>query len=159
MANAIEDTNSSMSITVTRSAGSTTALYSFAAGSIVNADVSATAGIVQSKLNMNAASTRNDATGISQSDLGLASFDSGDFTVTNGWVTLKAGGVDYYKLDKKMQVVVLDIAYNYGGEHKLLYNQNLVCSRIVPKPELEKLYKLLVIYFSYTHSNQNICGR
>jgi hypothetical protein len=36
---------------------------------------------------------------------------------------LKAGGVDYYKLDIKMQVVILDIAYNYGGNHKTLYNQ------------------------------------
>jgi len=46
-------------------------------------------------------------------------------TVTKPYVVdkLKAGGVDYYKLDKKMQVAVLDIAYNYGGEHKLLYNQ------------------------------------
>ena len=46
-------------------------------------------------------------------------------TVTKPYVVdkLKAGGVDYYKLDKKMQVVVLDIAYNYGGDHKTLYNQ------------------------------------
>ena len=36
---------------------------------------------------------------------------------------LKSGGVDYDKLDIKMQVVTLDIAYNYGGDHKTLYNQ------------------------------------
>ena len=95
IANAIADGASAMAVTVTRAAGSTTALYSFAAGSIDNAAVSSTAAIVQSKLNMNAASTRANATGIAQSDLGLASFDSGDFTITNGWVTLKAGGVDF----------------------------------------------------------------
>jgi len=98
IANAVADGNSSMAVTVTRTAGSTSALYSFAAGSIDNAAVSATAAIVQSKLNMNAASTRADATGIAQSDLGLASFDAGDFTVTDGWVTLKGGGVDFADL-------------------------------------------------------------
>ena len=36
---------------------------------------------------MNAATTRANATGIAQSDLGLASFDADDFTVTDGWVT------------------------------------------------------------------------
>ena len=43
---------------------------------------------------MNAATTRVNATGISQADLGLAAFDVGDFTVTNGWVTLASGAVD-----------------------------------------------------------------
>lgn len=107
IANAIADGASAMSVTVTRAAGSTTALYSFAAGSIDNAAVSATAAIVQSKLNMNAASTRVNATGIAQSDLGLASFDSGDFTITNGWVTLKAGGVDLADLPSMADLRVL----------------------------------------------------
>ena len=45
-------------------------------------------------------------------------------TVTKPFVVdkLSRAGVDYYKLDKKMQVVILDIAYNYGGDHKTLYN-------------------------------------
>ena len=68
--------------------------YDIKDGSIVNADVSATAAIAQSKLNMNAASTRANATGIAQTDLGLASFDDGDFSITNGWVTLKTGNID-----------------------------------------------------------------
>jgi hypothetical protein len=38
---------------------------------------------------MNAATTRADAVAISQSDLGLASFDSTEFSATNGFITLK----------------------------------------------------------------------
>jgi hypothetical protein len=58
-------------------------------GGITNAKVGASAAIAQSKLNMNSASTRANATGIAQADLGLASFDSAQFTVTNGFATVK----------------------------------------------------------------------
>jgi len=68
-------------------------------GSIVNSDVSGTANILQSKLNLNAATTRVNATGISQSDLGSASFDDAKFTVTNGWVTVKSGSVPVADLE------------------------------------------------------------
>jgi hypothetical protein len=60
---------------------------------IINADVKSDAAIAQSKLAMNAATTRANATGISQADRGLASFDSANFEITNGWVTLKDNGV------------------------------------------------------------------
>jgi hypothetical protein len=63
------------------------------AGTVVNADINAAAAIEQSKLAMTAASTRANATGIAQADRGLASFDSANFDVTNGWVTLKSNGV------------------------------------------------------------------
>lgn len=63
-------------------------------GIIVNADVNASAAIAQSKLAMTAASTRANATGITQADRGLSSFDSAHFDVTNGWVTVKSNSVE-----------------------------------------------------------------
>jgi len=61
---------------------------------ITNAKINASAAIAQSKLNMNAATTRGNAVGIGQADLGLVSFDSAQFTLTNGWasVTTLDGG-------------------------------------------------------------------
>jgi len=58
-------------------------------GAVKNADVSAAAAIAQSKLDMEAASTRANATGITQADLGLASFHNTEFTATNGFIELK----------------------------------------------------------------------
>ena len=75
--------------------GSNVATAAISSEVIVNGDVSPTAGILQSKLAMNAASTRANASGITQADLGVAAFDDGDFTVTDGWVTLKASSVDF----------------------------------------------------------------
>jgi hypothetical protein len=57
---------------------------SLAAGSIVNADISATAAIVQSKLALDNATTTTK---------GIASFSSTNFDVTSGAVSVKAGGV------------------------------------------------------------------
>lgn len=56
---------------------------------IVNSDVNANAGIVQSKLLMNSAGTRGDALGITQNDLGLVSFNNNQFETTNGWAEIK----------------------------------------------------------------------
>jgi hypothetical protein len=62
-------------------------------GIIVNADINASAAIAQSKLSMNAATTRANATGITQADRGLASFNSADFDVTDGWVSVKGNSI------------------------------------------------------------------
>ena len=65
--------------------------------SIVNADVSTTADIAQSKLLMTLATTSASApTGtaaVKQAASGVASFDSANFEITDGWVGIKAGGV------------------------------------------------------------------
>ena len=62
-------------------------------GIIVNADVNASAAIVQSKLSMVTATTRASAAGITQADRGLASFNSADFDITDGWVSVKGNSV------------------------------------------------------------------
>ena len=58
------------------------------AGTIVNADVSGSAAIAQSKLSLNAATTRANATGITQNDLGSAAFSSTNFETTNGFAAV-----------------------------------------------------------------------
>ena len=80
-------------ITVTYDETTNTLRGAISAGAIVNADIRSNAAISQSKLAMTAATTRANATGITQADLGLASFDNADFTITNGWVEIATGGV------------------------------------------------------------------
>jgi len=71
----------------------------FTAGSITNDDVAADAAIEQSKLDLQAAVTAASAPGsFDQSLLGLARFDSGSFTATNGWIEITAGGIANAKL-------------------------------------------------------------
>jgi hypothetical protein len=65
---------------------------------ILDADINPAAGIQQSKLLMNAATTRADATGITQADKGVASFDSAQFTATDGWITVKNNGLAVTKI-------------------------------------------------------------
>ena len=98
IANGIIDTDTDIDITVTRSETDAELSLNYKLGSIVNDDINAGAAISQNKLAMNAATTRANATGISQAELGLASFDEDDFTVDNGWVTLKQNDVDFADL-------------------------------------------------------------
>jgi hypothetical protein len=89
------------------------------AGKIVNSMVSATAAIAQSKLAMNAATTRANASGISQAELGLANFKNTEFQSTNGWIELKdatssSTGVVYAKFQHASQSTVLGRAKSAG---------------------------------------------
>lgn len=83
-------------VSITFSGGTVNAQIN--AGVILNADVNANAAIAQSKLNMNAATTRANATGITQADRGLASFNSAEFTATNGWISIANNGIANSKL-------------------------------------------------------------
>ena len=64
---------------------------------IDNANINSAAGIVQSKLSMVTATTRAAAAGITQADRGLASFNSAEFTLTDGWAALKTNGIELGK--------------------------------------------------------------
>ena len=90
-------------VNITFNAGAGTLTTTIQSSVVVNAMVSASAGIVQSKLTMTAASTRANATGIAQSDLGLASFSNTQFTASSGWITLQTAsstttGVTYDRI-------------------------------------------------------------
>jgi hypothetical protein len=69
-------------------------------GSIINVDINSAAAIAQSKLAMNSASTRVNATGITQADRGLASFDDAEFTAVNGWISLKNNGINTSRIQQ-----------------------------------------------------------
>jgi hypothetical protein len=73
-------------------------------GVIINADVNATADIAQSKLLMTLASSRAAApTGTAaqkQALSGLASFDTAQMTVTDGFVTVKDNGLTKSKIEQ-----------------------------------------------------------
>ena len=72
--------------TLVQVGGYTTVLQS---NVVINSMVSETAAIAQSKLSMTAATTRANATGITQADRGLASFDSSQFDANSGWISIK----------------------------------------------------------------------
>jgi hypothetical protein len=88
-------------VPTTGSGGSfTTAIQ---AGKITNTMVSSSAAIVQSKLSMFTATTRANATSITQAERGLASFDSTYFTADTGWISLTSSsstttGIPYTKI-------------------------------------------------------------
>ena len=91
----------------------TTLNFQINSNSIVNSDINGAANISQSKLNMNVASTRADAVGITQNDLGLTAFDSATFDVTNGWVTIPDGSIGLQKFQRIQDQHVLG---NYSGD-------------------------------------------
>ena len=102
---------------VTFSSASGTLNASISSNVIVNDDVNTNAAIEQSKLDLNAASTRADAAGITQDDLGVASFNSSQFDTTDGWVDLKSStdSVTGVTLDKIQFIDSNSIVGNITG--------------------------------------------
>jgi hypothetical protein len=108
--------------------------FTINANTITNAMIKSDAAIVQSKLAMTTATTRANATGIAQSDLGLASFDSGIFSTTNGWVYLTSPGNNKVLTSNGSGAVAWtdfsstapsDITGNAGTATKLLNARNI----------------------------------
>ena len=67
-------------------------------GILINADVKTDAAIAQSKLDMQAATTRANGVGITQAELGLASFKDTEFDATGGWIELANNGITLGKI-------------------------------------------------------------
>jgi hypothetical protein len=76
-------------------------------GVITNTDINSAAAIVQSKLLLSSATARANAVGITQAEKGVSSFDSAQFDVTDGWVTLRDNGVSLTDLPQIATKTVL----------------------------------------------------
>ena len=111
--NGVWSAASDVEFTSTRQANNTELDIQIKPDTIVNADVNANAGIAQSKLNMEAATTRSNANNISQGDLGLASFDSAVFSTTDGWVSINDGQLPLNKIQRISDGTVLG---NFSGD-------------------------------------------
>ena len=107
-------TTFTLTTTTVRSGGLSTVLQS---NVVVNSMVSETAAIAQSKLAMTAASTRPNATSITQADLGLASFNNTQFTAASGWISLvnSSSSSNGVTLNKIQYLGANSILGNLGG--------------------------------------------
>ena len=94
-------------VTTVREEDSARIIFAIRENSIVNADVNSSAGILQSKLALNAATTRANSNGITQANLGVASFNSTEFNAASGWISVKDGGISLTKLASVASNVVL----------------------------------------------------
>jgi hypothetical protein len=99
------------------------------AGVILNADVNANAAIAQSKLNLNAATTRANATGITQADLGVASFNNVEFVSTNGWIQIANNSIANGKLVNS-NITIGSTSINLGGSSATLAGLTNVTSTV-----------------------------
>jgi hypothetical protein len=98
---------------------------------IINADVNSAAAIAQSKLDMTAASTRANATGITQADRGLASFKNTEFTATNGWIELQtSSSTTTGVLQTKLQYIAND-TYLGNNTGSATYPRQVTSGQIV----------------------------
>lgn len=107
VANAREKPSSIVNVDVERNENEVTYNLQIQDESIVNADISTTAGISQSKLNLQAADNFDEDDAVSgwsgtatktQSDLGLAKFSDENFEVDSGFVRIKQGGIVFAEI-------------------------------------------------------------
>ena len=96
----VEIATSDINIHVNRTTTETEIDFRIRADSIVNADVKTDAAIAQSKLDMQAATTRSNGIGVTQAELGLASFKQTEFDATDGWIELATNGVLMSKIER-----------------------------------------------------------
>ena len=96
----VEIPASDINIHVNRTSTETEIDFRIRADSIINADVKTDAAIAQSKLDMQAATTRSNGIGVTQADLGLASFKQTEFDATDGWIELSTNGVLMSKIER-----------------------------------------------------------
>jgi hypothetical protein len=90
--------NASITGSITAVPSDNTIAFNINSNTIVNADINSSAAIAQSKLALTSATTRANPTGITQADLGVASFDNSQFTAINGWISLQSSGITLDKL-------------------------------------------------------------
>ena len=95
----VEVATSDINIHVNRTNTETEIDFRIRADSIINADVKTDAAIAQSKLDMQAATTRANGIGITQAELGLASFKDTEFDATDGWIELANNGIVLGKIE------------------------------------------------------------
>jgi len=120
-------------VNITYDSGTKTLTSAIQSGVIVNDDINASADIVQSKLSMTLAGTASSApTGTAaqkQAANGLASFDSDNFDVTDGWVSFKSGGILYANI----QNVTADrMLGNLGASAGAMYE-------VIPRRNIKKI--------------------
>ena len=103
--NAKEATGSDIAITITRTQPETSINFQYKSETIVNADVAANAAIAQTKLDLTVAGTAANTSGLTKADLGIAKFNSGEFTSTGttntgnaGFISLADNGITTTKL-------------------------------------------------------------
>lgn len=136
--NAVEAADSDIELTVTRGVSSTEWDLQIADDTIIDSDVHlpvdntefTTLAITQQKLNMNkATATAAAPTGTEQAKqatLGVAGFDSDDFEVTDGWVTLKENEVDLDDLPTLTQYQLFGRTTNSSGSPEIDTYANVI---------------------------------
>jgi hypothetical protein len=115
IAHAAENESSVINLNIERQEDEVTYDLQIQDDSVTNADINSSAGILQSKLDMQKAVLFPESNEISgwdsetkvQSDLGLASFSDENFEIDEGYVRIKEGGIVYTEIQDIPEQTVL----------------------------------------------------